>query len=66
MYCNSSTSHITLHITLSCYDTQRQILTSQSDGSYATGPTLVNYRFNYAIEGRLQVNEIDGPTFLAY
>lgn len=28
-------------------NTQRQVLTTQADGSYSTGPTLVNYRFNY-------------------
>ena len=34
---------------------QRQILTSQNDGSYATGPTLVNYRYNYEAQGKTQV-----------
>lgn len=35
---------------------QRQILTSQNDGSYATGPTLVNYRFNYEAQEETQVS----------
>jgi len=41
---------------------QRQILTVQQNGSYVMGPTLVNYRFNYAMDGLAQVSPIPSIT----
>ena len=35
---------------------QRQVLTPQTGGLYTIGPTLVNYRFSYAMEGGTQVS----------